>query len=193
MRHIFICTWIRYSHVIYPSIKSNPQVLKCIWEKNVKKSVKQQQYVDLLWAPLFIFTDCQAETNGFNGIHTAPNQRLWTLELSIAEAQGIRDSRDEAALTGIPLFPIRWFHFKSLKTAKWLIPLDECIATGNLTAPNQNHDVCKILHLMQIQTRIQDFPEVKKLIGKLRMTNVQIYLWCNSFFFFCLQRLMKNA
>lgn len=50
---------------------------------------------------LFLRADYQAETNVFNGIHTAPNQQLWSSELSIVEAQGIHDSRDEAALTGL--------------------------------------------------------------------------------------------
>lgn len=97
---------MHYSHVIYPSIKSNPQVAECICEK-IEKLVNQQQYVVLLPHFIFLSADSQAETTVFNATHTALNQQSWTWELSPVEAQGWGGS--------LSLFPIRWFRLNSLK------------------------------------------------------------------------------
>lgn len=76
LRQIFLCTWIHYGFGVYPCIKSNPQVLKCIWGK-----------CENLWLVLFSWElTIKQREKCFNGIHTE-SKHLWTSELAI-EAWG---------------------------------------------------------------------------------------------------------
>lgn len=131
MRHISICPLIHYKHVIYPSIKSNPQVLKSVWGKC--ENLWDNNKTVFCCKPFIFFFKAgyQAETNVFNGILTAPNQQSRTSQLSTEEAQGILDSRDKAALARILVCPIRFCNVWSLAMWFWGKNLDFKSSVGD--------------------------------------------------------------
>lgn len=165
------------------------------------KNVKNLWNNNSMWfccEPRFIFlrADYPAEKTVFNAIHTAPNRQSWTSELSTVEAQGIHDSRDEAALTGF-LSSLSDGFSSNLKIDTWLISLDESTAAENVTALCMRSVKTQMYAKSCILWRCKhsrDFPRRKAAYGKSKNEQCKNASSPSSvYLLFPLQRFMKNG
>lgn len=134
---MFSYAWIHDSHVICPSIKSNPQVLKCICGKWKKKN----NCVWFCWEPYFVLMTFKQRQTVFkcNSHCTKPTV------LDLGGALWWKN-RNEASVS---LYSQS--NFKSFK-----------IQIAEKMLQCQTPDVCKIL---QVLRKSQDFPWGKRLMG----------------------------